>query len=60
MSDESLSVTVSVTVFVPMEAYVWLAVTAAVVVVVPSPQVHLYWVIESPGNGALLPDALKL
>ena len=38
----------------------WLVVTAAVVVVCPSPQFHLYWMIESPGNGALLPEALKL
>ena len=32
---------------------------ADVVVVVPSPQLHLYWMIESPGNGTVLPDALN-
>jgi hypothetical protein len=58
-NEESLSVTVRVMVRVPVEAYVWLVVGLAVVVVVPSPQLYLYDVIESPGNGALLPDALK-
>ena len=38
----------------------WLVVVLAVVVVLPSPQLHLYVVIESPGKGALLPEALKL
>jgi hypothetical protein len=34
-------------------------VALVVVVVVPSPQAHLYWVIESPGKGVLLAEALN-